>query len=319
MIEPLTRLPDGTIKQVNPITGTKVWTLPGRGARPSGLPSHHPLPIDPDDHDRHCAFCWGRMLETTPEIARLVHDGDVGTTLRGVLAERPRRHRRPVPPHPQPLRDPQLRLLAPGPRLGAHGRVPSPPHGIPLDPGGREHVTALARIRMRARGTAGADAEPLAEDDLEREAVGLFAGNHQVVIARRHYVDGATDDSQLAGSGTLTPEEHWQIHRVHDPGHARPLPRQRVRTATSRSSRTGWHRPARRSTTCTSRSSRSTSSGAQKEREVERLRTEPDLFARWGAEYAADAGSRRRAHRARGGLRRRRAPLPGPRRARDRR
>ena len=70
MIEPLTRLPDGTIKQVNPITGTKVWTLPGRGARPLGQLSRHPLPIDPDDHDRHCAFCWARMRETTPEIAR---------------------------------------------------------------------------------------------------------------------------------------------------------------------------------------------------------------------------------------------------------
>jgi Domain of unknown function (DUF4921) len=29
--EPLTRLPDGTIKQVNPFTGTKVWTLPPNG------------------------------------------------------------------------------------------------------------------------------------------------------------------------------------------------------------------------------------------------------------------------------------------------
>ena len=27
----LTRMRDGTIKQVNPFTGTEVWTVPGRG------------------------------------------------------------------------------------------------------------------------------------------------------------------------------------------------------------------------------------------------------------------------------------------------
>ena len=72
MIEPLTRLPDGTIKQVNPFTGTKVWTQPGRASRPLGIARPDPKPLDPADHERHCAFCWGRMTETTPEIARVV-------------------------------------------------------------------------------------------------------------------------------------------------------------------------------------------------------------------------------------------------------
>ena len=32
--EPLLRLPDGTVKQISPLTGTTVWTVPGRGHRP---------------------------------------------------------------------------------------------------------------------------------------------------------------------------------------------------------------------------------------------------------------------------------------------
>jgi hypothetical protein len=32
----LMRMADGTIKQVNPFTGTEVWTVPGRGNRPLG-------------------------------------------------------------------------------------------------------------------------------------------------------------------------------------------------------------------------------------------------------------------------------------------
>lgn len=289
MIEPLTRLPDGTIKQVNPITGTKVWTLPGRAARPLGQLIRHPLPIDPDDHDRHCAFCWARMRETTPEIARLVQDCGGWHEVSGLLAEDLDRS------------TPGFRLI---PNLFeilsydywhlAHGWEPTADSrarrtAYLSTPAGREHVTALARIRMRARGTAGFDAEPLAEDDLEREAVGLFAGNHQVVISRRHYVDGATDDSQLAGSGTLTPEEHWKYTEFTIRA-MRDLYRDNE-CARYVSVFQNWLAPAGASFDHLHKQVVAIDElGAQKEREIERLRTEPDMFARWGAEYAASQG-----------------------------
>ena len=70
--EPLTRLPDGTVKQRNPFTGTEVWTVPGRGHRPLGLVRPAPQPLDPAQHGRHCAFCEHRLLETPPELS-LIH------------------------------------------------------------------------------------------------------------------------------------------------------------------------------------------------------------------------------------------------------
>jgi galactose-1-phosphate uridylyltransferase len=288
-MQPLTRLPDGTIKQVNPLTGTKVWTLPGRAARPLGLPSHHPLPIDPEDHDRHCAFCWARMRETTPEIARLVRYGERWEDVRDVLAD------------DLSCTEAQFRLI---PNLFeilsydywhlAHGWQPPAASrqrraAYLATPSGREHVTALARIRMRARGTPGADAEPLAEADLEREAIGLFAGNHQVVIARRHYVDGATDDTQLAGSGTLTPEEHrayteFTIRAMRDLYHDNECARYV-------SVFQNWLTPAGASFDHLHKQVVAIDElGTQKEREIEMLRGEPDLFARWGAGYAAEQG-----------------------------
>jgi galactose-1-phosphate uridylyltransferase len=51
-----------------------------------------------------------------------------------------------------------------------------------------------------------------AEDKLAR-AEPFFGGGHEVVIARRHYVEGARTDSELASSGTLSPEEHYQYLR----------------------------------------------------------------------------------------------------------
>ncbi|GAB2750970.1 DUF4921 family protein [Terrabacter koreensis] len=296
MVEPLVRLPDGTIKQVNPLTGTKVWTLPGRAARPFGVPSHHPLPLDPDDHDRHCAFCWARMLETTPEIARVVRDGggdgvtgDGWREVRAVLAEDLHATR------------PEFRLI---PNLFeilsydywhlSHGFEPtaaSLAHRTAYlgTAQGREHVTALARIRMRARSAPGADAEPLAEEDLEREAVGLFAGNHQVVIARRHYVDGATEDTQLAGSGTLTPEEHWRYTQLTVRA-MRDLYRDNA-CARYVSVFQNWLSAAGASFDHLHKQIVAIDElGAQKEREIELLRTEPGVFARWGAQYAAEQG-----------------------------
>jgi galactose-1-phosphate uridylyltransferase len=289
VIEPLTRLPDGTIKQVNPLTGTKVWTLPGRAARPLGVPSCHPLPIDPEDHDRHCSFCWARMRETTPEIARLVRHDESWDDVRGVLADE------------LDSTDPDFRLI---PNLFeilsydywhlTHGWQPPPASrqrrlAYLSTQGGREHVTALARVRMRARGTRGADAEPLAEEDLEREAIGLFAGNHQVVIARRHFVDGATDDSQLAGSGTLTPEEHHAYARF------------TVRSMRDLYEHNGcaryvsvfqnWLAPAGASFDHLHKQVVAIDElGTQKEREIAMLRGEPDLYVRWGARYAAEQG-----------------------------
>lgn len=296
MIEPLVRLPDGTVKQVNPISGTKVWTLPGRGARPLAVAPPDPRPVDPADHDRHCAFCWGRMLETPPEIARVVRerssDGSVTwRELRGLLAEQ--------------LDDttPEFRLF---PNLFeiltydywhlAHGFEPTPESqahrtAYLSTPLGRDQVTALARIRMRTRGAAaaGADVVPLDEDDLERESVALFAGNHRVVVARRHFVDGATDDSQNAGSGSLTPEEHCEYTRF-TIGAVRDLYRGNPH-ARYVSAFQNWLRPAGASFDHLHKQLVAIDElGTDVEREAARLQQEPELFTRWGVEFAEDRG-----------------------------
>lgn len=78
--EPLVRLADGTVKQVNPITGTRVWTVPGRGNRPLAQPTQDARPLEPGDRTHFCAFCSGRYSETTPEKSRLLAlpDGELG-------------------------------------------------------------------------------------------------------------------------------------------------------------------------------------------------------------------------------------------------
>ncbi|MDQ7993011.1 MAG: DUF4921 family protein, partial [Propionicimonas sp.] len=72
----LTRMQDGTVKQLNPFSGTEVWTVPGRGNRPLGLRLPDPVPLDPAQHGRHCAFCQARYLDTPPEKSRVIRHPD---------------------------------------------------------------------------------------------------------------------------------------------------------------------------------------------------------------------------------------------------
>ena len=85
--EYLSTMADGTVKQVGPLTGTEVWTVPGRGNRPLGIQHPDPSPIDDAHRGAYCAFCERRYLETPPEKARVVRSGDEWKTLRHLPAE----------------------------------------------------------------------------------------------------------------------------------------------------------------------------------------------------------------------------------------
>ena len=69
-IEPPSAFADGTVKQVNPFSGTEVWTVPGRAhAHPvTGADVRDPRRVK----RRGGAFCEERYVETTPESGRWI-------------------------------------------------------------------------------------------------------------------------------------------------------------------------------------------------------------------------------------------------------
>lgn len=194
---PLTRLPDGTVKQIGPLTGTRVWTVPGRAGRPLAAPRSEPRMLGPGEATSLCAFCQDRYLETTPEKARLV--GPDFTELRRVPASA--------------LFDTAAEFR----RFGNLFEIVSAEywrenHGFRQpgtvvawandyldDSAGRDHIERLAAVRSAASGVS---------QSVEEAALDLVGGSHDVVVARRHVVDGAETDDQLVSSGILTPREH---------------------------------------------------------------------------------------------------------------
>lgn len=210
----IVRLADGTVKQKNLFTGTEVWTVPGRGNRPLSGILPDPQPIDHSKHGRHCAFCEERYFETPPEKSRLIRTDDGSwETLKTLSADE--------------LNDSvaQFRRI---PNLFEivsynywhlnHGHIPSEDEHRRMaeylaSSVGYEHVMNVVRARMLASGLSEEEFEALSDSDKLRQANGFFSGGHDVIVGRRHFIDGAEHTNQLASSGTLTPEEHFQYTR----------------------------------------------------------------------------------------------------------
>ena len=198
----LTRLPDGTVKQRGPLTGTEVWTVPGRAHRPLAAPREQRRRLEAGEGRRLCAFCQDRYLETTPEKARLVRGADGGLHKLEHLRA-----------------DDLFDTVAEFRRFGNLFEIVSAEYwrenygfrqpaevvrradeylSTPL---GREHAARLVEIRDAASGIP---------TDLEAGALDLVGGSHDVVVARRHVRDDAEWDDELVSAGTLTADEHGE-------------------------------------------------------------------------------------------------------------
>lgn len=212
-VPPLTTLPDGTIKQVNPFSGTEVWTVPGRGNRPI---AEHRSGVEPiGDRDATTAFGLKRKLDTPPEKSRLIIDEDgEAHILRGLPVSK--------------LEDttPLFRRVANLFEILTY-EYWSMNYGYRMSPAsakhmtdylseeaGIDHVEKILRMKWTAAGMPAAEIDEAFNDDnrmmtIHEKAPALFAGGHDVIIARDHYVPGAETTDQLASSGQLS----WQDHR----------------------------------------------------------------------------------------------------------
>lgn len=208
----LQRMADGTVKQFNPFTGTEVWTVPGRGNRPLGVGSVGASPITTADHSNRCAFCAERYLETPPEKARVVrHEDGSWHTLTRTTAEAL------FESVAEFRRIPNLFEILSFDYWQANYGFALPEHiaerkrAYLRSEAGLAHVLAVVDAKLRASGRSAEDIATMTVAERLEHASGFFGGGHDVIVARRHFVDGATDDSQLASSGTLTVEEHRQF------------------------------------------------------------------------------------------------------------
>ncbi|KAB3520770.1 DUF4921 family protein [Corynebacterium sp. zg254] len=216
-VPPLTTLPDGTIKQVNPFSGTEVWTVRGRGDRPKDIIEEHKNSAEPiANRDAASVFGLDNMLDTPPEKARLIIDEDGDPRIvRG------------VPTTELHSTDPLFRrvanlyeILTYDYWLLNYGYQMNASAGMHMTdylstPEGQDHVESILRQKWQTQGMPAEEIDAQFTEDrrmqtLYEKSRMLFAGGHDVIIARDHYIPGATTTDQLASSGELS----WQHHRL---------------------------------------------------------------------------------------------------------
>lgn len=210
-----TIMPDGTVKQVNPFTGTEVWAVAGRRSKPT----FNDVQREPQKLERHmpedyCSFCQARYYETAPEKARLIRHPD----------GRWEQLTRPAP-------DMYFDTTAEFRRLGNLFEI------VTLDywrknyaykmtavqqrwkeeylanPTGLKHVTDIINYKLQREGKTEEQMEKMTMAERFTLADAFFGGCHEMIIARRHYKDHAEFDTDLYSSGEMTLEEHFQYFR----------------------------------------------------------------------------------------------------------
>jgi galactose-1-phosphate uridylyltransferase len=207
-------MPDGTIKQINPFTRTEVWTVPGRGMKP--LTNEIPQGarrIERRVPEDYCNFCEANHFITPPEKSRLVSTAK-GYELLEHLPAAEYRNTRPLF-----RRVPNLFEIV----TADYWRLN---HGYELSPRNRRwkqeylatedgfnHVRNILLLKLRLLGHTEDRLQALSRQDVYNMSDAFFGGGHELIVAGRHYSDGAEYDVQLCSSGELSPEEHAEYFR----------------------------------------------------------------------------------------------------------
>ncbi len=207
-------MPDGTVKQINPFTGTEVWAVPGRGNKP--LTNEIPAmakEIENTSRESYCSFCETRYYEVPPEKSRLVkYDGHYRSLVR-------------IPP------DQYDNTVAEFRRVGNLFEIVTIDYwkknynyrltkdaaewrdGYIANPKGVDHIDTILNYKLKISGKTEQEIRRKFQINKANMLDSFFGGCHELVIARRHYVADAKFDTQLFSSGEMTQEEHFQYFR----------------------------------------------------------------------------------------------------------
>jgi len=215
-------MPDGTVKQVNPFTGTEVWAVPGRRNKPlvNEIPeTAKPLAIHtPEDY---CSFCPPRYLETPPEKSRLVHHHNhwerLDTLPADKYSETTAEFRRVGNMFEIVTLDYWRKNYAY--KMGAARQKWKEDYLV--NPVGLKHITDIIHYKLRQEGKTDEHLEKMPMSEKLTIADAFFGGGHELIVAKRHFTEGATHDSELYSSGEMTLEEHFRyfkftIEAIHD-------------------------------------------------------------------------------------------------------
>lgn len=208
------KMPDGTVKQKHPFSGTQVWAVPGRETKPiSNAIPKNTKKIDRSREGSYCNFCSKRYLATPPEKARMVKENGEYVIREGLDA------------------------VEVGSTTAEFRRIPNLFEIVTFDywvinhsyefsrktlarrnkylstSEGIDHVVNVIDYKLKASGSSAEHIQSLDLKTKLKMADAFFGGGHELIVARHHFKPDAKYDAELYCSGEMTPEEHYQYFR----------------------------------------------------------------------------------------------------------
>ncbi len=202
------QMKDDTVKQINPFTGTEVWTVPGRASKPiSNAVPETAKKIEKKKKEDYCNFCEVNYFNTPPEKERLVIIGNKYISIEKLAASKLN------------LTTAQFRRI---PNLFEIVTLDywKKNYGYTLDKEclkhkteyltekkGYEHIIHMIDMKLKL---SGKNPSEISEKEKLEMADAFFGGGHELIVGKRHYIKDAEYDTQLCSSGELTSDEHFQ-------------------------------------------------------------------------------------------------------------
>ncbi len=205
------QMPDGTTKQLNPFTGTEVWTVPGRGNKPitNDIPKTSKR-IELHKPEDYCSFCENNYFETPPEKQRLVLQKGKYEKLDYLEAEEYYKTSAEFRRVPNLFEIVSLDYWRKNynykihrDKLGWKNRYISTPKGL-------EHIINIVNKKLKLSGKTESEIDKISVDEKMSYSDSFFGGGHELVISKRHFNARAEFDADLKSSGDMTPEEHFR-------------------------------------------------------------------------------------------------------------
>ena len=205
------QMPDGTTKQLNPFTGTEVWSVPGRGNKPitNEIPKTAKK-IDLHEPEDYCSFCEKNYFETPPEKERLILENGEYKKLSFITAEEYFNTKAEFRRVPNLFEIVTLDYWRKNYEFKLNAEKLEWKNKYLSTPGGKEHIINIVNTKLKLSGKSQEELDKMSEDEKINYADSFFGGGHELVISKHHYKKNAEWDADKNSSGELTPEEHYR-------------------------------------------------------------------------------------------------------------
>lgn len=204
------RYKDGTIKQINPITGERVWYVPERWSKGEWETKPRGTPVAKKEVEDYCDFCRANYFSTTPEKARVLK------------AENNFQRLYELPPADYYATEPLFRRFAnlfeivrmkfwrENYNCSISQRKSQWKKRYLQDPEGRRHIESLLRWKLERLGLSQEEIDQKMNTEFDALTDPIFGGWHDLIVVAPHLRKDAEFEDDLFYQGDLSVEEHYQ-------------------------------------------------------------------------------------------------------------